>query len=227
MIRYNILYIIFISIYMNGCTLYVFDSQYYKAKKYAKQYSATYIVNKNLYDEIISQKQNSTKHNKQRLDMQEYLQKQIKHNKNIEWINKKEYYMDLAFKKSGYYSENNAKSLFIMDTIEKKFPTKKLLSNGKTYYNMLDNYKIEIPSYIIDKIGGDTSKNMKFKRIIYPQFFYIDDNNKPQIISVVVLYLYTNINKIYNLKEDDYINSIFANGEWIYLKKSKVIYLDI
>ncbi len=223
MIRYtSFIYILFIVIFNNGCTFYIFDTQYYKAKQYAKKYSATYVVNKNLYNEIMQQRKDMQQNKEQILSFQEKLKRQIKQNKK-EWVEQKEYYMEMAHKKSGYYSEKNAQSLFIMDMIEKKFKSKQLLSNNEMYYTMLDNKNIEIPQYIQEQIGGKTTKDMKFKRIIYPQFFYIDDKNEPQIISIGVVYMYVNINKVYSLKED--IDSVFANGEWLYLKDSKVIYL--
>ena len=49
-VRISLLFSVFI---FCGCTFYVFDPQYYKARKYSKEYSGTYVLNKALYDEIM------------------------------------------------------------------------------------------------------------------------------------------------------------------------------
>ncbi len=210
-----------------GCTFYIFDPQYYKARKYAKKHSATYVINRILYDEIMQQKKDSKSNESARLALQEALFIQIKHNKNQEWLEKKAYYMELAYKHSGYYHEQNAQTLFVLDKINEHYPTKQILSNGKPYYEAY-NYDgvIQIPESLRTQIGGITDKTMKFQQIIYPQFFYIDDSKEIQLISVGVVYLYTNINKVYGLKEDEHIKSMFANGEWLYLRKNNVKYLN-
>lgn len=210
-----------------GCTFYIFDPQYYKAKKYSKQYSATYIIDRNLYDEII-QKKDSKENNHRKLTLQEKLLTQIKYSKNEEWIQKKSYYMELARKHSGYYNDNNAKTLFVLDKLHELDTDKQILSNGRPYYIGAYSYngEIKIPEYLREKIGGATNNSMKFQQIIYPQFFYIDEMQQVKLISVGVIYRYVNINKVYGLKEDDNIDSMFANGEWIYLRKNKIKYLD-
>lgn len=210
-----------------GCTFYIFDPQYYKARKYSKQYSATYVIDRALYNEIM-QKKDSRESKQEKLDLQEKLLTQIKHGKNEEWLQKKEYYMELARKHSGYYHESNAKMLFVLDKLHELDADKKILSNGKPYYIGAYSYngEIEIPESIRKQIGGTTNNGMKFQQIIYPQFFYIDEMQQVKLISVGVAYRYVNINKVYGLKEDDKIDSIFANGEWLYLRKNNVKYLD-
>ncbi|TLD82475.1 hypothetical protein [Helicobacter trogontum] len=212
-----------------GCTFYVLDPQYYKARKYAKDYSGTYVLNKELYDEIV-QKQKDSKANKtENLKLEEQLFSQIKHGRNEEWLQKREYYLELAYKHSGYYNEKNAQRLFVLDTIHNKEKKDRVLSNGNTYYNGAYSYDgaIEIPESLRMKIGGLTTKNMKFQQVVYPQFFYIDDHGKAHLISIGILYRYVNINRVYGLKEDAHIESVFANGEWLYLRKNKVRYIDL
>ena len=68
-----------------GCTFYIFDPQYYKARKYSKQYSGTYIINRELYNEIM-QKKDSKEINRKKLELQKKLLFQIKHGKNKEWL---------------------------------------------------------------------------------------------------------------------------------------------
>ena len=210
-----------------GCTFYIFDPQYYKARKYSKQYSGTYIINRELYNEIM-QKKDSKEINRKKLELQKKLLFQIKHGKNKEWLHKKPYYINLAKKNSGYYNENNAEILFITDKLHTLDTNKNILSNGRSYYIGTYSYNeyIKIPESLQQKIGGKTNNVMKFQQIIYPQLFYFDETKQIKLISVGVVYRYVNINKIYGLKEDKIINSVFANGEWLYLLNNKIEYLD-
>lgn len=210
-----------------GCTLYVFDPQYYKARKYAKEYSGTYVLDKKLYDEIINKQKHFKSNKKENLELEEKLFSQIKHGNNKLWLQKRDYYLKLAYKHSGYYNEKNAQRLFVLDTIHDK--ENRILSNGNKYYigAYSFNGEIEIPESLRKKIGGLTNKNMKFQQVIYPQFFYVDDKGKTHLISVAILYLYVNINKVYELKEDINSDSVFANGEWLYLHKNKVRYINL
>lgn len=208
---------------LTGCTFYMFDPQYYEARKYAKQYSAIYVIDQGLYNEIKQKEYTKTsQHEKQVL--QEKLLTQIKHGKNEEWFQKKARYMELSYKHSGYYHEDNAKILFVLDKIHSIDKEKRMLNNGKPYYIGAYSYDgvISIPDSLRKQIGGTTNKNMKFQQIIYPQFFYIDETQHVRLISVGVIYRYVNINKVYGLRNDPDIDSVFANGEWIYLSKNKI-----
>ncbi|MCI7410492.1 MAG: hypothetical protein SPJ83_02025 [Helicobacter sp.] len=222
-VRISLLFSVFI---FCGCTFYVFDPQYYKARKYSKEYSGTYVLNKALYDEIMQKQKDSKDTKAENLKLEEKIYSQIKHNKNELWLQKREHYLKLAYKHSGYYSEKNAQRLFVLDVINSQ--KDRILSNGYAYYSgaYSTDIAVEIPQSLREKIGGLTDRNMKFQQIIYPQFFYIDDNGKAHIISLGILYRYVNINRVYGLKEDSNIESVFANGEWLYLRKNKVRYVD-
>lgn len=212
-------------LYCAGCTFYIFDPQYYKALQYSKKHSGTYVINRDMYDEII-QKKDSKENNRKKLALQEKLLTQIKHGKNEEWLKKKSYYTELAYKASGYHNESNAQALFVLDKLH-ELDANQILSNGKPYYiGTSYDKKIQIPESLRKQIGGMTDNSMKFQQIIYPQFFYIDEKHQVKLISVGVAYRYVNINKVYGLKKDETINSTFANGEWVYLRKNNVKYIS-
>lgn len=213
-------YLLFIG---NGCTFYLFDPHYYKAKKIAKQYSGTYVVDKKLYIEIM-QLQNSKEYKESELAFQKDLQTQIRHNQNSEWNANKDKYQAIAQQKSGYKNIKNAQSLFILEKTYQKFANHRMLSNGKTYYNYVTMDTIVIPESYLQQVITTLPKDFKLKRIVYPQYFYKDDNGSIHIISFGIIYLYTNINKIYGLQQDS--NMMFANGEWKYLQNNNVFYLD-
>lgn len=203
-----------------GCSFYLFDINYYKSKNIAKKYSGVYVINKKLYAEI---QQNINANKDKKLALQNELESK--------WQNlpkdSKEKYISIASNLSGYKNPKNAKNLFVIDSINKVYP--QVLSDNIRYYDMLSldsKNSPKIPQDIESKINKliENDTNFKLQRVIYPQYYYINDKGEISLISVVVVYLYTNINKVYGLKTDS--NITFANGEWRHLLSENVFYLD-
>lgn len=218
MIRILLIFYVFC---LSGCTFYMLDSKYYAAKSSAKKYSGTYVINNNLYKEVIESTNKDEK-----LKFQRKLEYELKNNTNKEWLENKEKYILAAKNLSSYQNIKNAQKLFILEKINEKFP--RILSNGKQYYT-LDSInlpsKVQIPQDLESKIKNkiqDSKGNFKVRYIVYPQYFYFNDNNEVEFISFLVVYLYTNINKVYELKQDSNIE--FASGEWKYLLYDNVFY---
>ncbi|RDU66069.1 hypothetical protein CQA53_04495 [Helicobacter didelphidarum] len=223
-VKFSLVFSCFLILFFSGCTFYAFDPQYYKAKKYAKQYSGIYVFNQQAYHEILESIKDSKKYDDEKLEFQRQLFKQIRANTNQEWLKNKEKYQELTRKLSGYTNEKNAQTLFVLAKIDEKFSPTNFLSNGKKYHHILyvSDYDIKIPESLMKKIHGETMQDSKFQRIIYPQYFSVSENAEIEIISIGVVYLYKNINKVYSLKEDSLIDMEFASGEWKYLVGKKV-----
>ena len=77
------------------------------------------MLNKELYDEIMQKQKDSKDTQAENLKLEEKIYSQIKHGKNELWLQKKEYYLELAHKHSGYYSEKNAQRLFVLEIVKK------------------------------------------------------------------------------------------------------------
>lgn len=225
-----LIFTFFCAFAFNACSFYFFDMNYYKAKGIAKKNSGVYVVDKELYDEIM---QDLKKYKSQRLSLQKDLEKNIKNNK--KWLENKEKYIALSNELSKYKNPKNAEKLFILEQIDEKYPHI-LTKNNQKYYTLTslpDSVKDDLQNLISQDLKDKITKmltndsNFKLQRIIYPQYFYLDENHKAHIISVIVVYLYTNINRIYGLKHDNIESNIeFANGEWLYLLKNNVFYLE-
>lgn len=221
-----LLNIVFIAVFSTGCAYYLFDVDYYKAKKIAKNHSGIYIFDKKIYDEIT---QDLSKNESERLKMQHILEQKIKNNDH-QWLDSKARYENIALSLSGYKNPKNARRLFILDSINKIFPQK--LKNGLKYYDLLsarlDSIDVKIPQIIESKIDSmiENDKNFKLKRVIYPQYFYINESGEITLISALVVYLYTNINRVYELKVPQFSNIEFANGEFKHLYKDNIFYAE-
>lgn len=221
-----LLNIVFIAVFSTGCAYYLFDVDYYKAKKIAKNHSGIYIFDKKIYDEIT---QDLSKNESERLKMQHILEQKIKNN-DQQWLDSKARYENIALSLSGYKNPKNARRLFILDSINKIFPQK--LKNGLKYYDLLsarlDSIDVKIPQIIESKIDSmiENDKNFKLKRVIYPQYFYINESGEITLISALVVYLYTNINRVYELKVPQFSNIEFANGEFKHLYKDNIFYAE-
>lgn len=221
-----LLNIVFIAVFSTGCAYYLFDVDYYKAKKIAKNHSGIYIFDKKIYDEIT---QDLSKNESERLKMQHILEQKIKNN-DQQWLDSKARYENIALSLSGYKNPKNARRLFILDSINKAYPQK--LKNGLKYYDLLsarlDSIDVKIPQIIESKIDSmiENDKNFKLKRVIYPQYFYINESGEITLISALVVYLYTNINRVYELKVPQFSNIEFANGEFKHLYKDNIFYAE-
>lgn len=221
-----LLNIVFIAVFSTGCAYYLFDVDYYKAKKIAKNHSGIYIFDKKIYDEIT---QDLSKNESERLKMQHILEQKIKNN-DQQWLDSKARYENIALSLSGYNNPKNARRLFILDSINKAYPQK--LKNGLKYYDLLsarlNSIDVKIPQIIESKIDSmiENDKNFKLKRVIYPQYFYINESGEITLISALVVYLYTNINRVYELKVPQFSNIEFANGEFKHLYKDNIFYAE-
>lgn len=221
-----LLNIVFIAVFSTGCAYYLFDVNYYKAKKIAKNYSGIYIFDKKIYNEIT---QDLSKNESERLKMQHILEQKIKNN-DQQWLDSKARYENIALSLSGYKNPKNARRLFILDSINKAYPQK--LKSGLKYYDLLsarlDSIDVKIPQIIESKIDSmiENDKNFKLKRVIYPQYFYINESGEITLISALIVYLYTNINRVYELKVPQFSNIEFANGEFKHLYKDNIFYAE-
>ncbi|MWV62177.1 hypothetical protein DCO58_05605 [Helicobacter saguini] len=227
---YRIFFSVFVAFFLSGCTFYLFDTNYYKAKKIAKNYSGIYIFDKNLYDEIT---QIEAQNKDSKLQLQKNIESNLK-NKNSQttqlWLDSKARFENIAASLSGYKNPKNAKRLFIVDSINKAFPPK--LKNGLKYYDVpsasLDSISAKIPQNIESKLDSmiKNDKNFKLQRVIYPQYFYVNESGETTLISAIVVYLYTNINRVYEIKTPQHSTIQFSSGEWKHLYKNNIFYAD-